>query len=77
MIFKPTENIIAHKIQDGKLRVHVWRKQERSLFTGLAMTDCQRNPEWHLQSWLWMEYRHLNLDTILICKQCVPPGDAQ
>lgn len=67
---RPSENVIAYKRDAGRVTVHGWRKK-RFVERGMdALTDCGRVPEWRWQSWIWVEYRTLNPDRAVLCKNC-------
>ena len=68
---KPNENVIAVKLPNaGRLLIHGWRKERWFLDTTHAVTDCGRLPEWRWRNWLWVEYRSLNPDLVVLCKKC-------
>jgi len=64
---KQTENVTAFKRPKGKVTVHGWRKQGRMWD---AVADCGKVPVWYLRSWLWLEFRTLNPELVVLCRKC-------
>lgn len=67
---RPTEHVIAYKRDAGRVTVHAWRRERWDRSDGNELTDCNRRPEWQWRSWLWLEFRTLNPERVVLCKRC-------
>jgi hypothetical protein len=61
-----TEHVIGIKLDSGRVRVHSWGRKD----SPYDSTDCGVIPQWRLKNWLWIEYRSLNPDRVVLCKKC-------
>jgi len=67
---EPTEHVVAVKRDAGRVTVHGYRLGLWERATGEGRTDCGRLPDWRFRKWLWVEFRTLNPERVVLCKRC-------
>lgn len=67
----PDEHVMAKKMPSaGRIRVHGFRFYRHRVDNfARAKTDCGRSEDGS-RAWLWVEFRSLNPEKVVLCKRC-------